>query len=107
MVGHFLKKCPVLVVAPCGILVLPTHPARDQFPSPIPCIGRWILNHWTTREVLGRTLLSQKKRALYDYAHWNIFAIYDYAQTPEIRHSWEAGGREYRLYDSPSQGHWV
>ena len=23
---------------------------RDQ--TPVPCIGRWILYHWTTREVL-------------------------------------------------------
>ena len=47
--GHFKKiltwLCLVLVVAPCGILVLPTHPTRDQFPPPIPSIGRWTLNH--------------------------------------------------------------
>ena len=24
----------------------------DQGSNPVPCIGRWILNHWTTREVL-------------------------------------------------------
>ena len=29
----------------CGILL-----DRDQ--THVPCIGRWILNHWTTREVL-------------------------------------------------------
>ena len=34
-------SCP----APCGILV----PTRDR--THVPCIERWILNHWTTREV--------------------------------------------------------
>ena len=26
-----------------------SFPTRDE--TPIPCIARWILNHWTTREV--------------------------------------------------------
>ena len=29
----------------------PSSLIRDQ--SQVPCIGRWIFNHWTTREVLG------------------------------------------------------
>ena len=36
-------SCP----ATCGISV--PHPTRNQ--TCVPCIGRWILNHWTTREV--------------------------------------------------------
>ena len=24
----------------------------DQGLNPVPCVGRWILNHWTTRKVL-------------------------------------------------------
>ena len=35
-------SCPVA----CGILVLP--PGIEPLP---PCITRWILNHWTSREV--------------------------------------------------------
>ena len=30
----------------------------DQGSNPVPCIGRWILNHWTTREVLFISYLS-------------------------------------------------
>ena len=34
-------------------LVAPWHvgSSRTRDPTHIPCIGRWILNHWTTREV--------------------------------------------------------
>ena len=39
VVAHRLS-CPEA----CGIFL-------DQELNPIPCIGRWILNHWTTREV--------------------------------------------------------
>ena len=39
-VVHALS-CP----AACGI----HFPTRDQ--TPIPCTARWILNHWTTKEV--------------------------------------------------------
>ena len=28
----------------------------------IPCTGRWILSHWTTREVSGRRILRQRGR---------------------------------------------
>ena len=42
VVAHRLC-CP----AACGILV--SLPARDL--TRVPCIGRWILYHWTTREV--------------------------------------------------------
>ena len=43
---------PSVVVVPW--LSFPTalesSQTRDQ--NGVPCIGRWILNHWTTREVL-------------------------------------------------------
>ena len=45
------------VVVTTGV-VAPQHvessQTRDQ--THIPCIGRWILNHWTTRAVFPRSL---------------------------------------------------
>ena len=37
----------------CAALVAPPHVGSSQTRDGtcIPCIGRWILNHWTTREV--------------------------------------------------------
>ena len=38
-------------------------PIRDRIC--IPCIGRWILTHWTTREVLGLlALIGQPQRVV-------------------------------------------
>ena len=42
----FLKK---MLAAPSGMWD-PSSPTRDQ--THVPCIGRWILNPWTTRKVL-------------------------------------------------------
>ena len=42
-------------------LVAPWHvgyfQTRDQ--THVPCIGRWILHHWTTRDVFNKYLLSE------------------------------------------------
>ena len=44
-----------VVLQPKGLVVLcvwdPSSSTRDH--TQVPCIGRHILNHWTTREVLG------------------------------------------------------
>ena len=39
----------------CAGLVVPWHVGsfRTKARSHVPCIGRWILNHWATREVPG------------------------------------------------------
>ena len=36
-----------------------SSPTKDW--NQVPCIVRWILNHWTTREVPGKFLLEQSK----------------------------------------------
>ena len=33
----------------------------DQGLNPVPCVGRWILNHWTTRKVLWKRQLLYNK----------------------------------------------
>ena len=38
----------IIMTVPCGLWDLHS-PTRDQ--TCVPCIGRWILNHWTIREV--------------------------------------------------------
>ena len=48
LVARRLSSCIVRAQLPRGVWDLST-PTRDQ--THIPCIGRWILNHWTTREV--------------------------------------------------------
>ena len=45
-----LSSCGVWAYLPHGMWDL-CSPTRDR--TRIPCIGRWILCHWTTREVLG------------------------------------------------------
>ena len=37
-------SCPMA----CGIYLDP----NTKHQTPVPCIGRWILNHWTTRDAL-------------------------------------------------------
>ena len=37
-------------------LVAPWHVQLSQDQTCVPCSGRWILNHWTTREVLNSDL---------------------------------------------------
>ena len=55
VVAHRLCSCDAQATdsmpaqLPCGTWGL-SSPIRDQ--TSVPCIGRWILNHWTTREVL-------------------------------------------------------
>ena len=36
-----------------------SSPTRDQ--TCIPCVGRWILNHWTTREVPWLLVMREKR----------------------------------------------
>ena len=40
----------------------PRHVGSSQIgdQTHVPCIGRWILNHWTTREVPNKEFLSLK-----------------------------------------------
>ena len=41
--------------------------SQTRNPTRVPCIGRWILNHWTTREVQGaysKVLAQSKDRLL-------------------------------------------
>ena len=45
---HRLSSCGAGAQLPHGMWDL-SSPTRDQ--TRVPCIGRWILNHWTTREV--------------------------------------------------------
>ena len=47
-----LASCRVLASLPWGMWDF-RSPTRDQ--TWVPCIGRWILNHWTTREVSSPT----------------------------------------------------
>ena len=49
-VAYRLSSCGVWAQLPHGIWDL-SSPVRDR--TSIPCIGRQILNHWTTREVPG------------------------------------------------------
>ena len=44
----------------CRGLVVPQHvgPSRTRDLRGVPCIARWILNHWTTREVWHRFLMT-------------------------------------------------
>ena len=43
-----LSSCGVLAQLPHSMCDL-SSPTRDR--TRVPCIGRWILNHWTTREI--------------------------------------------------------
>ena len=49
------------LVAPCMWDL--SSPTRDQ--TRIPCIGRWILTHWTAREVLRENFLKCHPSALW------------------------------------------
>ena len=47
-----------------------SSPTRNQ--TCTPCIGRWSLNHWTTRVVLLRTLIRNKNTLnSLTYSQWN------------------------------------
>ena len=46
--AHVLSSCRTWVQLPCGMWDL-SPPLRDR--TQVPCIGRRILTHWTTREV--------------------------------------------------------
>ena len=50
-----LRSTVLLCPAACGIF-----PTRDQ--THVPCIGRWTLNHWTTREAPSPSFLTKKDR---------------------------------------------
>ena len=50
-----LGSCGVQAWLLCGMWGLSSS-TRDQ--THIPCIGRWILNHWTTREIPPSGILS-------------------------------------------------
>ena len=50
-VGSFVAECGLSCPMTCGIC----YPTRDW--SCIPCVGRRILNHWTTREFLFKFFL--------------------------------------------------
>ena len=67
VVEHRLLSAPVLVVGACGLsrclqlagsepsgLVILWHVVSSQTRdwTSVPCIARWILNHWTTRKTL-------------------------------------------------------
>ena len=49
-------RCPMA----CGVLVPLSSPTRDQMP--LSCIGRQILNYWTTREVPCLPLIDKVSR---------------------------------------------
>ena len=50
----------------CAALVAPPHVGSSQTRDGtcIPCIGRWILNHWTTREVPNMEFGREAKKNL-------------------------------------------
>ena len=50
----FLIPFYIIMTIPCGLWDL-SSPTRDQ--TCVPCIGRWILNHWTTREAQDALVL--------------------------------------------------
>ena len=52
-----LSGCGSWAGLPCGMWDLSSL-TRDQ--TLVPCIGKQILNHWTTREVPGKTLLNTR-----------------------------------------------
>ena len=60
----FFSSCGAWALGNTG-LVAPWHVAssqtRDQ--TRVPCMGRWILNHWTTREVPGWVLIEASRVA--------------------------------------------
>ena len=62
----FLLQCTGFSCSSCGTWDL-SSPTRDQ--TCIPCIGRWILNHWTTREV-PRLLVMREKPKLGEAQGW-------------------------------------
>ena len=64
---HRLSSCSTQAWLPPGMWHL-SSPTRDQ--TRIPCIGRWILNHWTTREVPPVRFLtvdSKRGKQLFSY----------------------------------------
>ena len=58
----------------CTGLVAPHHVGfswtRDQ--TRVPCIGRWILNHWNTSEVLSFSSVTQSCPALCEPMDYNM-----------------------------------
>ena len=48
VVEHEISSCDLLVQLPCRMWDLSSL-IRDQIP--VSCLVRWILHHWTTREV--------------------------------------------------------
>ena len=63
--AHWLSRCGARAALPCGILELP-RPG-------VPCTGRQILNHWTTRDVLKGNLIVKKGR-LQGCSDWRLLA---------------------------------
>ena len=45
-----------------------SFPNREQ--THVPCIGRWILSHWTTRKVLDCTFFLKRSLTSSDSPHW-------------------------------------
>ena len=57
LLGHTGSRWAGSVVVAMGLAALQhveSSPTRDQ--TGVPCIGRWIITHCTTREVLYATL---------------------------------------------------
>ena len=56
-------------------LIAPQHVGSSQIRdrTPVPCIGRPILNHWTTREVLWYSLLNMMSNHIQHYS--KVFLI--------------------------------
>ena len=70
---------------PCGMWDL-SSPTRDQ--TPVCCIGRQILNHWTTREVLSSSNFlnwSPKVLSVFQIKNLNVRLL---LKNWNIRHHW-------------------
>jgi len=63
---HRLSSCSAQALLPCGLWDLGS-PTRDW--TNVLCIAKWILNHWTTREVPYRPFLSLEKCLFNSFAH--------------------------------------
>ena len=75
-------------------LVAPRHvgSSRTRARTHIPCIGRWILNHWATREVPATSVSDPGGRWLSD----------GFAETRNtVRESLGEDGFKWRKYEEP------
>ena len=83
-------QCKGSLVVKLGLRGVRDHSSQTRDWTDVPCIGRWILNHWTIRVVPGYSLLYKASFFVYKTSWEQRLCPFDSCLYPQYLKKWLA-----------------